>query len=276
MAVAGEQLYNKSKQKIYPNTDANVVTSDASGANSTVYKDLVELYAQISKLTGDEEAANNIIIAVHYKRSSSKLKEDITPDTGWSTSFINPTSDYPYTWKRTTISYKGDSNAKTVYEIVASANAEITQTIYRAVSDNSQPIISYINPNTGKEDEHLYDNSIPQYWSEEPVSVSASAPNVFMSTRTKKDGKWGKFSTPAQYGRWAYNSDVVFKYQITSTNEIPKLSKSEEDPGDLWVDFNNKMFTGFLWMINATAVNGQLQEYNNVIWKGPNLMSIVL
>lgn len=79
-----------------------------------------------------------------------------------------------------------------------------------------------------------------------------------MSTRTKKDGKWGKFSTPAQYGRWAYNSDVVFKYQITSTNEIPKLSKSEEDPGDLWVDFNNKMFTGFLWMINATAVNGQL------------------
>lgn len=274
--ATGTQLYNKSKEKIYPITDATVVDCSASGKASKVHDDIADLYAQISKLTGDEEAANNIIITVHYKRSTSKIQSDITPDTGWSTSFISPTSDYPYTWKRTVISYKGDSNAKTIYEIVASANAEITQTIYRAVSDNSQPIISYINPTTGKEDEHLYDTSIPQYWSEEPVSVSASAPNVFMSTRTKKDGKWGKFSVPAQYGRWAYDSNIVFKYQVTNTNDIPELDKAGENPGDLWVDSNNEMFTGFLWMINATAVNGQLQEYNDVIWNGPNLMSIVL
>lgn len=274
--ATGTQLYNKSKQKIYPITDATVVDSNASGSNSTVYNNLVELYAQISKLTGDEEAANNIIITVHYKRSKSKIQSDITPDTGWSTTFISPTPSYPYTWKRTVITYKGDTAANTLYEIVASANAEITQTIYRAVSDNSQPTISYINPATGKEDLHLYDDSIPYLWSETPVSVSASAPNVFMSSRRKIEGEWEKFSTPAQYGRWAYDSNIVFKYQVTSTNDIPLVAKDSEDPGELWLDSNTEVFTGFLWMINATTVNGQLQKYDDVIWNGPNLMSIVL
>lgn len=274
--ATGTQLYNKSKQKIYPITDATVVDSNASGSNSTVYNNLVELYAQISKLTGDEEAANNIIITVHYKRSKSKIQSDITPDTGWSTTFISPTSSYPYTWKRTVITYKGDTAANTLYEIVASANAEITQTIYRAVADNSQPTISYINPATGKEDLHLYDDSIPYLWSETPVSVSASAPNVFMSSRRKIEGEWEKFSTPAQYGKWAYNSNIVFKYQVTSTNDIPLAAKDSEDPGELWLDSNTEVFTGFLWMINATTVNGQLQKYDDVIWNGPNLMSIVL
>jgi hypothetical protein len=94
--------------------------------------------------------------------------------------FINPTSDYPYTWKRTRITYKGSDSSNTTYEIVASANAEVVETIYRAVSDNSQPQISYIDE-TGKENLHKYDGSIPEFWSLEPVSVSASAPNVFMS-----------------------------------------------------------------------------------------------
>lgn len=276
MAVKGTQLYNKAKEKIYPLSDASVINCDAATTGSTVHKDIADLYEQISKLTGDEEAANNIIITVHYKRSKSKIQSDITPDTGWSTSFINPTSDYPYTWKRTVISYKGDDNAKTIYEIVASANAEITQTIYRAVSDNSQPVISYINPTTKEEDLHLYDSKLPEYWSETPVSVSASAPNVFMSSRRKIDGEWEKFSTPAQYGRWAYDSNVVFRYQVTSTNEIPDLAWGDENPGDLWLESNTKAFTGFLWMINATAVNGQLQAYNDVVWNGPNLMSAVL
>lgn len=276
MAVKGTQLYNKAKEKIYPLSDASVINCDAATTGSTVHKDIADLYEQISKLTGDEEAANNIIITVHYKASKSKIQSDIIADTQWSTSFMTPTSDYPYTWKRTVISYKGDDNAKKVYEIVASMDSEITETIYRAVSDNSQPIISYINPNTKEEDLHLYDNNIPEYWSKTPVSVSASAPNVFMSTRRKIDGVWEKYSTPAQYGRWAYDSNVVFRYQVTDTSDIPDLEQEKENPGDAWVNSITKQFKGFLWMINATAVNGQLQEYNDVIWNGPNLMSIVL
>lgn len=272
----GTQLYNKAKEKINPISDASVINCDAATAGSTVHKDIAELYKQIGELTNDSEAVSNIQIDIQYLSSKSKLKSDVIMETGWGPSFINPNSDFPYTWKRTEISYKGNTTGNITYEIVASTNAEITQTIYRAVSDNSQPEISYINPNTGKEDLHMYDNQIPRYWSEEPVSVSASAPNVFMSTRIKKDGEWGKFSIPAQYGRWAYDSNVIFKYQVTPTNAVPELDKQSENPGDKWVDSNTDIFTGFLWMISATSVNSQLQEYNDVIWNGPNLMSVVL
>lgn len=276
MAIGGTQLYDKSRKTINPISEANAIDCSASGKQSTVHQDIADLYKQIADLTGDDEAASNIIIEVHYKRSKSSQKKDIQDASGWGIEFINPDSDYPYTWKRTKITYKGSDAANVIYEIVASANAEITQTIYRAVSDNSQPVISYINPDTGKEDPHKYDNSLPQYWSEEPVSVSAAAPNVFMSQRVKKDGEWGKFSVPAQYGRWAYDSNIVFRYQITDTDEIPALNKSDEEPGELWVSRNTEAFVGFMWMINATEVNGQLQSYNDVIWNGPNLISVVL
>ena len=276
MAIGGTQLYNKDKQTINPISEANAIDCTASGKQSTVHQDIADLYKQIADLTGDDEAASNIIIDIRYKCSKSKSRKDVEDVSGWGIEFMSPTSDLPYTWKRTKISYKGSDAANIIYEIVASADAEIAQTIYRAVSDNSQPVISYINPNTGKEDPHLYDNSIPQYWSEEPVSVSAAAPNVFMSQRIKKDGEWSKFSIPAQYGRWAYDSNVVFRYQITNTDTVPALDKSSEEPGEKWVTRNTENFVGFMWMINATEINGQLQSYNDIVWNGPNLISIVL
>lgn len=276
MAIGGTQLYNKDKQTINPISEANAIDCTASGKQSTVHQDIADLYKQISDLTGDDEAVSNIIIEVRYKRSKSKARKDVEDPDGWGMEFINPTSDYPYTWKRTRITYKGSDNSNTTYEIVASANAEVVETIYRAVSDNSQPQISYTDATTGKEDLHKYDNNIPEFWSLEPVSVSASAPNVFMAQRVKKDGEWGKYSIPAQYGRWAYDSNVVFRYQVTSNNQIPAVEKAEENPGELWLKTNTDTFKGFLWVINATEVNGQLQEYNNVVWNGPNLISIVL
>ena len=271
--MASTQLYNKRKEKIYPATEAKYVNCDASGKTSTVHSDIAELYKQIADLTGDDEAANNIIITISYKRSQSSNKADIIEDSGWSTVFISPSSDYPYIWKRTIITYKGAEAGNTTYEIVASANAEITQTIYRAVSDNSQPVISY--EENGKDNPSKYDTSLPEFWSLEPVSVSASAPNVFMSVRTKKNGKWGKFSIPAQYGRWAYDSNVVFRYKVTGDTIVPEVNKNLENPGEGWEASNTEVFKGCLWVITATEVNGQLQSYNDVIWNGPNLMSIV-
>jgi hypothetical protein len=34
------------------------------------------------------------------------------------------------------------------------------------------------------------------------------------------------------------------------------LEINSENPGDKWVNENTGMFTGFLWMISATAING--------------------
>lgn len=276
MAVKGTQLYNKSKEKIFPITDASVVDCGASGKSSTVHEDIAELYSKISEITGDQEAASNIIINIAYKRSRSNYRGDIIDDSGWGVSFINPTSDYPYTWKRTEITYRGATTSNTTYEIVASANAEITESIYIALPNGQEPII-YPEDDYGNINYTLYDDgSIPNLWSRVPQSISASAPNAFISTRVKKDGKWGQFSPPAQYGRWAYDSNIVIKYQVTSTSEVPTLNAEEVLPGENWVDSNTKLFKGFLWMITATAVNGQLQKYNNVIWNGPNLMSAIL
>ena len=278
MAVKSTQLYDKSKQKIYPLSDASAINCDAATKGSTVHKDIADLYEQISKITGDQEAANNIIITIHYKASKSKIQSDIVADTQWSPSYMSPTPDFPYTWKRTVISYKGDDNSKRIYEIVASMDAEITQTIYRAVSAGETADIDYFNPVTGKNDPDKYnDGSIPDKWSTVPVGITAAAPNAYMATRTKKEGKWESFSTPVQFGRWAYDSKLELRYQVTHTSTAPEINEQGRlaDPGEQWKTTNSEIFTGFLWMISAMSVGNELQSYDGIIWNGPNLLSIV-
>lgn len=274
MAVYGTQLYNKPKEKIYPISDATVVTCGLSATNSSTYEDVKYLFERVAELTGEGEAVSGIEISIAYKRSKSKIQADIEPEDGWGETFLNPNSALPYTWKRTIIKYK-EAVTNTTYEIVASANNEITQTIYIAVSDNTQPTISYIDPNTGKENPHLYDLVLPEFWSEQPASLSAATPNVFISTRKRIDGEWGKFSNPAQYGRWAFDSAITIRYQVTKSTEIPPVARNLENPGKEWVKENTSAFTGYLWMITATEVSGQLQTYNEVIWSNPSLISIV-
>lgn len=272
------QLYDKDRKPINPKSEAKSIDCEASGTKSTVHQDIVDLYKQISALQKDDEAASNIIIEVRYKLSKSKIKANVVDPDGWGMEFTNPDEDYPYVWKRTRITYKGsEDGGNTTYEIVASANAEITETIYRAVADNSQPIISYIDEVTGKDDPHKYDNSIPENWSPIPVSISAQAPNAFMAIRTKKDGVWGRYSEiPIQYGRWAFDSNVVFRYQHTDTSDVPELAAAAENPGDAWKKTHTEAKKGYVWMINATEVNGQLQTYDNIVWNGPNLISFTV
>ena len=273
-SVYGTQLYNYDKEKIYPVSDANVVTCGLSRENSSTYDDVEYLFKKVAELSGEGEAVTGITISIAYKRSKHKIQSYIEGDDGWGETFINPNSEFPYLWKRTIISYK-KAITNVTYEIVASANNEIVQTIYLAVSDNSKPEISYINPDTGEEDLHKYDNVLPEFWTETPAVVSSATPNVFMSTRKRIDGEWTKFSTPAQYGRWAYDSTIVMKYFSQTSSDIPSVVKTDEDPGSHWRDSNTQEFTGFLWMITATAVDGKLQAYKNIIWSDPVLLSIV-
>lgn len=281
MAIqGGTQLFsNKNGTKINPITDAKAVTCGIGNTGSSVYEDVQDLYKQISDLTGDDEAVNNIKIEVHYRASQSKDVGDVLDDQEdkWVTFFTSPNSTNPYTWKRTSISYKG-GEPKLTYEIVASMDAEVTQTIYRAVSAGETADIDYKNPETGRIDYTMYNNgSIPEKWSTTPVGITAAAPDAYMSNRTKKDGKWGMFSTPVQYGRWAYDSKIEMRYQVTSNSTPPAIYK-EDKPNELtddWKITNNTIFTGFLWMISAMSVGNELQSYDGVIWHGPNLLSIV-
>jgi hypothetical protein len=50
----------------------------------------------------------------------------------------------------------------------------------------------------GNEQEDLtaFDDTLPAGWSETPISVSSTTPNVYMSIRKRVNGLWERFSDP--------------------------------------------------------------------------------
>lgn len=282
------QLYNKDKKPIYPISQATAITSEASDAE-TVEDNLIELWSEVSKLSGAADASKNIVIKIAYARSTSSDRDEIKENGNWQTEFELADSDYPYTWKRTIITYKGqdESELNTTYEIANSYTFEVPQTIYIARSTGVAPIITYpiltdsygepILDSSGKEQEDLtaFDKKLPDGWSETPVSIGPATPYVFMSTRKKVNGKWQRFSEPAQYGRWAFDSQLELRYTVT-TGDIPAVNTTNTDPGSIWSTSGPTDFTGKLWMITATSVNNVLNTTDDgTIWHGPNLLSII-
>lgn len=241
--MEGTKLYNKEQQQIFPESDATVIVSNASGSKSTVEEDLKKLYKQISDLTGDSETVNNIIVNVHYQPSTTNKESEIKlSQKEWSDTFELPTEENPYLWKRTTFTYKGaeEGQATVVYEIVATETSIIIQTIYTR-TEGVTPVIEYKQkvdeqgrPLYIDSDGHettdvtgtkAYDynyywdgskanglNNLPPTpedqtytWTDYPQDISLSFTAVFMSRRIRSNGKWNPFSTPAQYGQWPTN-----------------------------------------------------------------------
>lgn len=274
MAVSGTQLYNKRQQKINPISDGEVIVSTALGRTSTVHQDLADLFNQISKLSGDQEAVNNIEVQVKYAKANTKEKTDILefPEDKWSNDFSLPSMKYPYIWKRTVFGYK--KTTYTFYEICAVDVSEKHQTIYIARTTGQAPTIYYPEVD-GKKELDYYDDKLPTDWTEVPQSIRPEAPYVFMSTRKTVEGKWTEFTVPAQYGRWAFDSVLELRYRITQ-GDVPAVDATEDNPGSEWSVEPPTEFTGHLWMITATSVN---KVYNKddvgVVWHGPNLMAIV-
>lgn len=240
MAVTGTKLYNKEYKQIYPESDASVIICNASGNKSNVEEDIKKLFKQISDLTGATETVNNIIVKVHYLPSDSSDESEIKiTDKEWSDTFELPSEDNPFIWKRTLFTYEGaeDDQGTTIYEIVASDTSTIIQTIYTR-TEGITPVIEYKqkvdeegNPlyidSDGMETTEItstkaYDynyywdgskanglNNLPPTppeqtytWTDYPQDISLSFTSVFMSRRIRQGGKWGPFSTPAQYGQW--------------------------------------------------------------------------
>ncbi len=278
MAVTGTQLYNKKQSKIYPISDGEVIISTASGKTSTVHKDLVELFNQIAKLSGDQDAVNNLTISVKYAKTNTKEKAEVMDyeETKWSNDFSIPSMKYPYIWKRTTFGYKGNDDAFVFYEICAVDVTEKTQTIYIAKTTGAAPVIEYPLNADGSKKLDYYDNFLPTDWTETPQSITPATPYVFMATRKTKEGKWLEFSNPAQLGRWAFDSMLELRYCVTAIGETPDVDYTEENPGEQWKTKAPTTFTGQLWMITATSVNSVFNvDGDKNIWKGPNLMGIV-
>lgn len=289
MAVTGTQLYNKDKQKIYPFSYATIINSEASGTLETVETNLKNLWKAISELTGDAEASENIIVKVNYAFSNSSNVNEIANSASWSDTFELPTNGEIYIWKKTEFSYKGNTDdANTIYEIVYADLAERTQTIYKATSTGVAPKIEYpvltdgygepILDDDGNEQEDLtaFDDKLPDGWLETPVSITPATPYVFMAVRKRIEGVWERYSEPAQFGRWAFDSQLELRYTYTEDGSVPEFTADADNPGDIWSVTAPTDFTGKLWMITATSVNGVINaDSEGIRWRGPNLMSII-
>ena len=280
--MAGIQLYNKDKAAIFPNTKAtNVDMTNGNYTGQTAESCIIDLYAKYGQLSGLDEQKNQIEVTVAYTLSVEKTNGDWLVQANWGNDFQLPNSSKPYAWKRTQFKFEGDPSPKTFYEIIAADVAEKTQTIYYATNNTETPEIVYPLKD-GKEDtnEIQKNNFIPEGWSKDPISISATQPNVYMATRIKKEGVWEKFSAVVQFGKWAYDSIIVLKYAVTEglDSEAPELDEvNPTNPGEAWSETINidSDFTGKIWQITATSVNGVLSLVNNRIWSGPNLISII-
>lgn len=280
------QLYDRKYNPINPITDGSsvkITNQDLSGKGDDVDKQLTNIYSEIndlnkdiSALKGDEDTVSNLIVEIKYSRWNTDSEAEVKENGIWQNAFLMPTAEQPYIWKKTTYSFKGDTSGGVIrYEVVASDISEKIQNIYIATSSTTQPTINYPTMN-GQEDLTAYDNSLPEGWSETPVGITAATPYSYISTRKRVDGKWQRFSNPAQYGRWAFDSLLELRYTVTENNIVPELNNSENNPGEIWSVSTPTEFTGYLWMITATSVNGILNEdKNGIIWKGPNLMAII-
>lgn len=288
MATAGTIVYNKDQQQIYPVSHAEVVISNASGSKSDVEDNLIKLWKKVSELSGDQEAASNIMVVVTYCKTNTRDESEVRKLSSWSDIFELPDSERPYVWKKTLYTYKGDTaKLNEIYEIVATDIAEKIQNIYIARSTGVAPVITYPILTDGygdpildsegniQEDLTAFDKKLPEGWSETPVSIGPATPYVFISTRKRVEGLWKRYSEPAQYGRWAFDSQLELRYTITSGDK-PAVNTTSDDPGSQWSSDTPDSFTGKMWMITATSVNGVLNsDENNVRWNGPHLMSII-
>lgn len=288
MATAGTIVYNKDQQQIYPVSHAEVVISNASGSKSDVEDNLIKLWKKVSELSGDQEAASNIMVVVTYCKTNTRDESEVRKLSSWSDVFELPDSERPYVWKKTLYTYKGDTaKLNEIYEIVATDIAEKIQNIYIARSTGVAPVITYPILTDGygdpildsegntQEDLTVFDKKLPEGWSETPVSIGPATPYVFISTRKRVEGLWKRYSEPAQYGRWAFDSQLELRYTITSGDK-PAVNTTSDDPGSQWSNDTPDSFTGKMWMITATSVNGVLNsDDNNVRWHGPHLMSII-
>lgn len=296
----GTQLYKiegNSKTAMYPNALASDVQSSAISGSSNVDDALKWLNDKISEISGDKEAVTNINIVVDYGLSKTKDQSELkaTPPS-WSNTFTMPNSEFPYAWKKTEISVA--ETTKEFYEIVASDTADSVQNIYVALGTDTQPIIIYPKKTvdgeeTSDNDLTAFDKALPNSsdgyvdnnglknvdWSEKPQSIAPDRPFLYMSTRKRTNGLWGEFSTPAMLGKWAFDSKLELRYLITN-NSVNKsditLNASDTNPGENWSLDTPDSYSGKLWMITATSVNGILnKDSNNIIWNGPHLLSII-
>ena len=295
MAISCEKVYSGTGDQIYPETADKAVTVLAKDTTLDVY--LKELAESISKVQGVDQVAKSLKFKVDYLATNTadvaKVRElEDQPETNqWGENFVLPSVRTPYTWKRTIVYFEGQNlkDGQKFYEIVTADIAEISQTLYMVKDNQQQPKVIYpqkavevegelqnVNDTDASLDEIIKASEEGKNnWSKYPLDVTPSSPYGYMAVRQRVNGTWGLFKV-ALYSKWAYDSRLVTKFTVTDTSERPQPTRTDENPGNEWVDTYTQEFTGYLWMISASwSNNNYILDSNDNIWSEPQLISIV-
>ena len=295
MAISCEKVYSGTGDQIYPETADKAVK--VSIKDTTLDKYLEELAKSISKVQGVDQIAKSLKFKVDYLATNTsdvaRVKElEDQPETNqWGENFVLPSVRTPYTWKRTIVYFEGQNlkDGQKFYEIVTADIAEISQTLYMVKDNQQQPKVIYpqkavevggelqnVNDTDASLDEIIKASEEGKNnWSKYPLDVTPSSPYGYMAVRQRVNGTWGLFKV-ALYSKWAYDSRLVTKFTVTDTSERPQPTRTDENPGNEWVDTYTQEFTGYLWMISASwSNNNYILDSNENIWSEPQLISIV-
>lgn len=295
MAISCEKVYSGTGDQIYPETADKAVK--VSIKDTTLDKYLEELAKSISKIQGADQVAKSLKFKVDYLATNTadvaKVRElENQPETNqWGENFVLPSVRTPYTWKRTIVYFYGQDpkDGQKFYEIVTADIAEISQTLYMVKDNQQQPKVIYpqkavevegelqnVNDTDASLDEIIKASEEGKNnWSKYPSDVTPSSPYGYMAVRQRVNGTWGLFKV-ALYSKWAYDSRLVTKFTVTDTSERPQPTRTDENPGNEWVDTYTQEFTGYLWMISASwSNNNYILDSNENIWSEPQLISIV-
>lgn len=292
------KLYKSDGVQLVPETDDVSVTSTAIPQHVNVNSALRFLYDQqrvIAENIKDDQAVTSISMETQYilhqsaanSESIRLADEDLSEPLSWSYTYQRPTPEKPYAWKKVIFSAIGGIEA-VFYELLNVYTApDVTDTIYRSTSELSTISVELEKNNEGQIDLSAMqaDDYLPgpyqdaqkkeSYWSRTPQAISAASPFVYVSTRKRNNGVWTAFGDPVLQARWAANSMLTIKYKITENSNSPEIDRTSSEPAG-WQTRITGDFTGYLWIITATKVGGELQSYDsNNIWTEPTLISIV-
>lgn len=125
-------LYDNEEQ-FYPISEASAIMGGVVTQGNTVWQDLEQIYSKAQSAynnsTGVTQVQGSLGIQVFYTNTDYNDNTRIQSETIWNPTMQIPTSQTPYTWKKTIYSWS-DTVIKTAYEICATALYPETQTMY--------------------------------------------------------------------------------------------------------------------------------------------------
>lgn len=208
-------LYDNEEQ-FYPISEASAIMGGVVTQGNTVWQDLEQIYSKAQQAynnsTGVTQVQGSLGIQVFYTNTDYNDNTRIQSETIWNPTMQIPTSQTPYTWKKTIYSWS-DTVIKTTYEICATALYPETQIMYTAIlsiKDGLQGPVDY-----GEEVEdgsHSMDiNNEKIKWYNYFPGLDATKIYGYMATRHRDAGKaW------PDGGGW--HISLFAQYPIASTS----------------------------------------------------------